>query len=83
MEAKTNKFSSEQINEAKALFNKPCTFVLSVAKLDQLPLTEMGEVAFAGRSNVGKSSLINALFNQRKLAKTSSNLLHTGAHPTA
>ena len=72
MEAKTDKFSSEQISEAKALFNKPCTFVLSVAKLDQLPLTEMGEVAFAGRSNVGKSSLINALFNQRKLAKTSS-----------
>ncbi len=68
----SDKFSPEQIEEAESLFNKPCNFVLSVAKLDQLPLTEMGEVAFAGRSNVGKSSLINALFNQRKLAKTSS-----------
>lgn len=65
----SDKFSPEQIEEAESLFNKPCNFVLSVAKLDQLPLTEMGEVAFAGRSNVGKSSLINALFNQRKLAK--------------
>lgn len=68
----SDKFSPEQLKEAESLFNKPCNFVLSVAKLDQLPLTEMGEVAFAGRSNVGKSSLINALFNQRKLAKTSS-----------
>jgi GTP-binding protein len=43
-----------------------------VARLEQLPETTMDEVAFAGRSNVGKSSLINALFNQKKLAKTSS-----------
>lgn len=67
----TEKFSPEQIEEARKLFTKPCTFVLGVAKLDQLPLTQMEEVAFAGRSNVGKSSLINALFNQKKLAKTS------------
>lgn len=72
MEEKTDKFSPEQIEEARKLFTRPVNFVLSVAKLDQLPITEMGEVAFAGRSNVGKSSLINALFNQKKLAKTSS-----------
>lgn len=42
----SDKFSPEQIEEAESLFNKPCNFVLSVAKLDQLPLTEMGEVAF-------------------------------------
>ena len=53
------------------LFRQPVSFVLSVAKLSQLPLTDLPEVAFAGRSNVGKSSMINALFNQKKLAKTS------------
>lgn len=54
------------------LFNKKCSFVLSVANLRQLPDSDRIEVAFAGRSNVGKSSLINALFGQKKLAKTSS-----------
>ncbi len=53
------------------LFTGNVTFVLGVAKLEQLPITEMLEVAFAGRSNVGKSSLINALTNQKSLAKTS------------
>ncbi len=53
-------------------FNKKCTFLLSVANLKQLPNGDRSEVAFAGRSNVGKSSLINALFGQKKLAKTSS-----------
>lgn len=71
MEEAAAKFSDEQLKEAQKLFTKPITFVLGVAKLEQLPITEMGEIAFAGRSNVGKSSLINALFNQRKLAKTS------------
>lgn len=62
----------ERIKKGKELFNKRCDFVLSVASLKQLPLDDRVEVAFAGRSNVGKSSLINALFGQRKLAKTSS-----------
>lgn len=65
------KFSAEKIQAAEVLFRQPVNFVLSVASLAQLPLTEIGEVAFAGRSNVGKSSIINALFNQKKLAKTS------------
>ena len=65
-------FSEEEITQANALFCKSCNFVLGVAKLEQLPLTEMPEVAFAGRSNVGKSSLINALTNKKSLAKTSS-----------
>lgn len=62
----------ERLQKGKALFNKKCDFVLSVASLKQLPADDRVEVAFAGRSNVGKSSLINALFGQRKLAKTSS-----------
>lgn len=53
------------------LFLKPCRFVLGVADLSQLPETALPEVAFAGRSNVGKSSLINALTNNSRLAHTS------------
>lgn len=45
--------------------------MLGVAKLEQLPLSNLPEVAFAGRSNVGKSSIINAVTMQRGLAKTS------------
>ena len=62
----------ERLARGRELFNKICDFVLSVANLNQLPDGDRVEVAFAGRSNVGKSSLINALFGQKKLAKTSS-----------
>ena len=62
----------ERLKKGKELFNKRCDFVLSVASLKQLPTDDRVEIAFAGRSNVGKSILINALFGQRKLAKTSS-----------
>ena len=47
-------------------------FVTSAVKPDQYPAPEYPEVAFAGRSNVGKSSLINKLVNRRRLVKTSS-----------
>ena len=53
------------------LFAVPPKFMLSVARLEQLPPDDKNEVAFAGRSNVGKSSLINALFNRKDIAKTS------------
>ena len=68
----SEKFTKEELLAANAQFTRPCNFVISVADLVQLPESDFDEVAFAGRSNVGKSSLINALFNQTKLAKTSS-----------
>ncbi len=68
-----NASSSVSVNvSGNEFFNRKCSFVLSVANLKQLPDSDRVEVAFAGRSNVGKSSLINALFGQKKLAKTSS-----------
>ena len=72
MEEARDRFTPEEKASGNALFKEPVSFVLSVANLSQLPLSELEEIAFAGRSNVGKSSLINALFNQKKLAKTSS-----------
>ena len=68
----SEKFTKNQLEEAQVQFRRPCTFMLSVAQLEQLPEADLDEIAFAGRSNVGKSSLLNALFGQSKLAKTSS-----------
>lgn len=50
---------------------KNSDFVTSAVKKDQYPTTGLSEIAFVGRSNVGKSSIINALTNRRKLAKVS------------
>lgn len=65
-------FNDQTLENGRKLFCRPCNFVLGVANLHQLPNSELNEVAFVGRSNVGKSSLINALFNKTNLAKTSS-----------
>lgn len=65
-------FDAKTLEAGRKLFTRQCNFMLSVANLDQLPASDKNEIAFVGRSNVGKSSLINALFNKSGLAKTSS-----------
>lgn len=55
------------------LFKKPCQFIAGAANLESLPIVTHPEVALIGRSNVGKSSLINALVGQKALARTSQN----------
>ena len=55
----------------RLLFARECAFVAGAARIDQLPGADAPEVAFAGRSNVGKSSLINALAGRAALARTS------------
>jgi GTP-binding protein len=64
---------TEDLLEAgRLLFAGPCQFFFGAQKLDQLPPLSGAEVAFAGRSNVGKSSLLNALTRRNTLARVSS-----------
>lgn len=71
MDFKPKEYRVAEIEQANTLFLKGTSFMLSVASLSQLPPDNLPEVAFAGRSNVGKSSLINALTKQKNLAKAS------------
>jgi GTP-binding protein len=64
-------YTTIEIDAGEALFRRPCRFIKSVPALEFLPDPDRAEIAFAGRSNVGKSSLINALANQHGLARTS------------
>ncbi|MBJ7375823.1 ribosome biogenesis GTP-binding protein YihA/YsxC [Sphingobium sp.] len=63
--------NTDLIEEARKLFSGPIAFLKSAPTLDFLPGMDVNEVAFAGRSNVGKSSLLNALTNRNGLARTS------------
>ena len=56
---------------SKKLFSGDATFMKGVVAMEGLPDTSLGEFAFAGRSNVGKSSLLNALMKRKGLARTS------------
>ena len=71
MDIENTNDNNKNIELGKALFKNKTNFVLGVAELNQLPITEIPEIAFAGRSNVGKSSIINAITGQKGLAKTS------------
>jgi GTP-binding protein len=64
-------FSDEDIEFARKIFSGPITFLKSAPSLDHLATPSVNEIAFAGRSNVGKSSLLNALTNRNGLARTS------------
>ena len=63
--------ASIELEVGRLLFAQTCEFVMGVRTEVDLPPVELPEVAFAGRSNVGKSSLLNALTNRRTLARTS------------
>jgi GTP-binding protein len=70
-EAQTEAERATLIEAGRVLFAKPCTFFYASQKIDQLPPAAGPEIAFCGRSNVGKSSLVNALTGQNALARVS------------
>ena len=63
--------TKREIEAGRLLFARDVTFMLSAVSLDTLPPARLPEICFAGRSNVGKSSLINALTNRKGLARAS------------
>lgn len=67
----TGETDQELAERARRLFAGPISFLKSAPELRFLPDPHVPEIAFAGRSNVGKSSLLNALTNRRGLARTS------------
>jgi GTP-binding protein len=85
--AETPDFSAAEIDLGRRLFAGEWNFVAAAGDLDALPPSGGIEIAFAGRSNVGKSSLINALTGHRALARTSNTpgrtqqlLFFSGSH---
>ena len=63
--------TAEKVEAARKLFAGACDFVWGTGNIASLPPAELPEIAFVGRSNAGKSSLINALTNRKTLARVS------------
>jgi GTP-binding protein len=72
IEAQDEAARAALIEAGRLLFARPCTFFYAAQRIDQLPpVTDVPEVALCGRSNVGKSSLMNAMTGQKALARVS------------
>ena len=66
-------FGEEAMEAARVLFARPVSFMMGAVNIAGLPPADLPEVAFAGRSNVGKSTLINAVAGQLHLARASNS----------
>ena len=64
-------YEDAEIEKGRKLFSGECKFIAAALNVSAIPSEECYEIAFAGRSNVGKSSLVNALTNRKTLARTS------------
>jgi GTP-binding protein len=72
LEATSDEDRAALLEAGRLLFARPCRFFFAAQRIDQLPpVTDTPEVALCGRSNVGKSSLMNALTGQKALARVS------------
>jgi GTP-binding protein len=71
MAAGSDADESQRLERGRRLFAQECRFVTGAADIGGIPASSLPEIAFAGRSNVGKSSLINALTGRNTLARVS------------
>ena len=72
MKQRSKDNSEQKLHEfSRKLFAEKCLFFAAATSIEHLPSPDLPEIAFAGRSNVGKSSLINALTRRKSLARTS------------
>ncbi len=72
MQEQAGVLTEAELETGRKLFAGPCDFFFGAQTTEQLPPPDRAEIAFAGRSNVGKSSIINALTGRRGLARASS-----------